>query len=290
MTKKNLPQIRIEKITPAKARAYLDLSPVDRRRKVRKGVLERLIADLEAGEWQLTADPIKFNTAGDLIDGHHRLNAIIETGKTVQVAVARNVPPDAVMVIDTGAPRTPTDILAIFGRGDVAHVAPTVKCILSIFEIERGDISASGLAKRKLSNKALIEFVTVNSSDIEESINVVRSKEARTICRPPAVFAALHFLFSKANKMATVEFFEKLSTGMGMTSSDPVYRLRQAMIQSLGARQRRPNFVVAGMAIKAWNAFLAGQQIGALGFKSNERWPKISNARRRRRNSSSEEE
>src|SRR5437870_5147015 len=53
-------------------------------RKLREDVVARYARDMKAGRWLLTHEPIAFNKNGDtLVDGQHRLWAVVESGATV---------------------------------------------------------------------------------------------------------------------------------------------------------------------------------------------------------------
>ena len=63
------------------------------------------------GDWQLTHQGIAFDTTGRLIDGQHRLHAIIEAGVPVQILVTRGCSASSFSILDRGANRRPSDIL-----------------------------------------------------------------------------------------------------------------------------------------------------------------------------------
>ena len=95
-------------ITPDTARAMLGLSQGNR--SINKGHAQALAAEMEADRFDGSLDLIRFTTDGVLCDGHHRLHAIILSGKTLTMQVQLNVPVDSVGVIDgQGRPRTAVD-------------------------------------------------------------------------------------------------------------------------------------------------------------------------------------
>jgi hypothetical protein len=109
MTKQMLPiQVTCEWITPAKARDMLAGNYGNR--PLRKAVVDRLAAEMRSGYWQLSHQGIAFSSDGRLLDGQHRLNAVIKADVAVQMMVARNVPDDAFKVTDRGVQRTIADV------------------------------------------------------------------------------------------------------------------------------------------------------------------------------------
>ena len=106
------PTIDIVDLTPAEAEAML--SHNTRNRNVRVNDVAGYARDMLAGDWQFTAEPIKFDTDGVLIDGQHRLLALVAAGKespdiAVKVIVVRNLEPEAQEALDTGISRCPGD-------------------------------------------------------------------------------------------------------------------------------------------------------------------------------------
>lgn len=101
----------IETITPAQAKKYLQSNTENR--AVRKAWVERLAGMISSGAWHLTHQGIAFSEDGRLIDGQHRLLAILEANKPAQMMVAREIPEEAYRHIDGGAPRVLADRLKL---------------------------------------------------------------------------------------------------------------------------------------------------------------------------------
>lgn len=80
-------------------------------RSIRPGYVSDLAQSMKRGEWKVTNQGIGFNSAGHLRDGHHRLNAIIESGETVQMLVTLGLDEDVYMAVDTGLKRSAFDTL-----------------------------------------------------------------------------------------------------------------------------------------------------------------------------------
>ncbi len=99
----------IEAITPRIASSYLELNHSNR--PLRQAHIKSLAFDMINGDWQLTHQGIAFDTTGRLIDGQHRLHAIIEAGVPIQILVTRGCSASSFSIIDRGANRRPSDIL-----------------------------------------------------------------------------------------------------------------------------------------------------------------------------------
>jgi hypothetical protein len=99
----------IETITPRIASSYLELNINNR--PLRKSHISLLALDMVNGDWQVTHQGIAFDTNGVLIDGQHRLHAIIEAGVPIQMSVTRGCSASSFSILDRGANRSPSDIL-----------------------------------------------------------------------------------------------------------------------------------------------------------------------------------
>ena len=94
----------LEKITPAKAKEYLEHN-TDNYRVLSPRRVQTYAEDMRNGLWQANGEPIVFDNAGTLKNGQHRLNAIIESGATVSILVVRGVD-KSVDIFDCGGGRT----------------------------------------------------------------------------------------------------------------------------------------------------------------------------------------
>lgn len=105
-----------ETIDPETAEIYLKKSDGNKGRFGRKFLLSSVkdyAENMLNGEWVLTHQGIAFDCYDQLVDGHNRLQAIIETGVTVRMQVTRNLSDDAVKYLDRGRNRTNSDRLQI---------------------------------------------------------------------------------------------------------------------------------------------------------------------------------
>lgn len=110
------PQISIAiiEVTPAMAEAWL--SRKTKNRNPRALQVDKIYRAITFKEFLLTHQGIAFRASdGALIDGQHRLEAIVRSGMSVTMVVAWNVTDDAMSVIDTGTSRRVHDVLTMLG-------------------------------------------------------------------------------------------------------------------------------------------------------------------------------
>lgn len=81
----------------------------------------RYVADMEDGLWQTTHEGIAFDEEDNLIDGQHRLQAVVDSGVSVWFLVTRGLPKSAIEVINRGKIRTLAHALQIMGYEHSDH-------------------------------------------------------------------------------------------------------------------------------------------------------------------------
>lgn len=107
----------LETITPVKAAEYLATSRGNR--SLRTNQIKKIARDIAAGEMQVTHQGIAFDSSDTLIDGHHRLNAVVMANKSVRMYVARydrEIIDNMRLMVDDTVKRDTKDILRIDRR------------------------------------------------------------------------------------------------------------------------------------------------------------------------------
>lgn len=256
------------------------IEKLGRNRKVIPTHLRRLEKVLQDGEFVVTGETIKFDKDGNLIDGQHRLMACRNTGIPIESWVVFGLEPEVFDKLDQGKMRTAAHVLSIEDVKDSRTVAATVVAIRGIeIAIKSGNMpgGAGWTLKERLEPYDVRQFALDNRDLLEESVAAIRNHaDARALLKPPSTFGALYFLLAKKNYQRTVEFFELLSSGTGLDNKSPILKLRQTLIGCLTDKlNRRSAPWKAAVTIKVWNAWLAGEEMKTIRFRTNdERFPK----------------
>ena len=96
--------MEIVRVSPSMAEKMLGRNT--RNRSLNQRQVTRWAQSMTAGEWLVTGEAIKIASTGDLLDGQHRLAAVIESGCTVLMLVVKGLHPETQDVMDTGRART----------------------------------------------------------------------------------------------------------------------------------------------------------------------------------------
>lgn len=102
-------------VTPEMAAQILDASNRGNR-KLRPGVVSKYAAMMKNGDWKLSPEPIVLSATNRLLNGQHRLSAVVQSGQPCNFFVIRGVADETFSVLDRGAGRNVADALGIERR------------------------------------------------------------------------------------------------------------------------------------------------------------------------------
>lgn len=129
----------LEKITPKIAQEYLQKVDPAHQRKLIVSRAQAFAREMTAGHWFQNHQGIAFDEHGRLIDGQHRLQAIILSGVTLVMLVTRGIAAEmvngvrlfAIDTIDVGYKRQTGEQLALRnGIKDASRVAAATRAVL----------------------------------------------------------------------------------------------------------------------------------------------------------------
>ena len=98
-------------VTPEMATKYLCFN--EQNRRVRPGWVNYLAYVIRNGEWKATHQGIAFSESGRLLDGQHRLMAIVKADISVNMLVTYGLDDQTFSAIDNGIKRTDEDLTGI---------------------------------------------------------------------------------------------------------------------------------------------------------------------------------
>ena len=100
-------------VTPEMAAGWLQRNKINR--AVRKHAVDHYARQMRLGQWRLTHQGICIDADGNLVDGQHRLEAIVQSQVSVEmmVTVLSKTATALAMPLDTGMLRSYADILSI---------------------------------------------------------------------------------------------------------------------------------------------------------------------------------
>jgi len=95
----------VETIGPKRAEEYLAANRGNR--NIVQAHVAAMARDIAHGRWMFNAQPICFSRSGRLLNGQHRLSAVLEAGEPIEVLVMRSLPEEAFETYDKQAKKAP---------------------------------------------------------------------------------------------------------------------------------------------------------------------------------------
>lgn len=258
-----------EVITPEQAAVYLEGNRNNR--SIRDKVVDKYAEDMKAGRWKMNGSTIVFDESGNLLDGQHRLWGCFQSGVPFRTLVVRGVEAEAFTTIDTGVPRPATDIFTIAGETNVGALTAATRLL---WRYEHGLIDG-GTRKEAISSQMLLEYLNEHKTlrdSVDRAAHIPNLKKLMTASG--AAFA--HYLLTRAGGDAAEKFLYALGKGDGLEANSPIFRAREALVNSLARRaNRRAEWAVA-VAIKAWNLHRQGKTAKIIAWSptKNEDFPR----------------
>lgn len=199
-------------------RAILEGLPFLKQRnvsEVHKGNLGKVIA---LGRFLLTHQGVAIAEDGYLLDGQHRILAVLEEGLPIAILTARNVPNEVFPVIDTGRRRTVGQIFGMRGVKDPTNISSAVR-ILYWYDNEP---AKEKWFSRTLSEPELLDMHLDKYVTLEDSMALCkRAIKKGELDINIAVMAAVTHIILRADPRAPIEQFWATAAGSGPT--DPYW-------------------------------------------------------------------
>ncbi len=255
-----------ELINPALARQYLEQN-TEGQRRLRPAHVDFLAREMREERWKYNGDSIRFDENDKLIDGQHRLSAVVLSGKSIRFLVARGIDPEAFTTIDTGRKiRNAADYLSMQGEVNSGCLSSALNVL---YQLQNGLISRS---RQTLPVKKILNVLEDNPA-IRNSIPWAQKRMVKRLLKP-SVIICLHYIFSSIHKNMADSFFGTLHTGETKNGKrNTALTLRETLfrIKLNGGNKVTINreYEIA-IVIKAWNAYIKGVLLTKLVYNSKK--------------------
>lgn len=238
-------KVNVELITPEIAKKLLEKNHSNR--KLRKMVVDTYAEDIKDGRWELTHQGIAFDKNGDLVDGQHRLSAIVQAGIAVPMVVAEGV--DSRVNIDNHAKRNLTDT-----TGHSTMKIAMARCVLDRLR-SKNRIHASSSEIKEYIDEHLDNFDFAEKSITRNQYGV----------RSAAVRAAIYVASFYEDESRLSEFADVISTGRYTDSNadSAALRVRDWLISS-GTNLRSNQKLIYMKTEMAIRAFCNRKYVGKI--------------------------
>ena len=245
-------------VTPQIAAEWLALNKHNR--NVSQSQVNLLARDMTAGDWHFTGEPIKFSHAGDLIDGQHRLEAVLRSGKAIEFMVLRGLQPIAQDFMDSGRKRTASDMLTLRGHANSKLLASTARFGIIYEEgLRPGGRDGGGRSVSKAEVAAYID----DNPDLADAVSMTTGL-SRYLPFTPTATAYAVLLLSRIDRTEAAAFFDSLANNATSGKGDPRNTLLRRMNAAKRAAERIGIREQVSFIVRAWNAHRSGAKLTIL--------------------------
>lgn len=237
--------VPVELVTPEMAAKYL-ATTVKNRKPVKSAVNQYAVSILGC-LWGFNPQPIIFSDKGNLMDGRHRMLAIIASGIAIPLVVIRGVPASSFDVVDGGTSRSLKQVMKMENIPMADAVASIVRTVIVYESMNYTKLShAGGVCNRE----ALLFYHNHTDEVIRAAEWGVKIKEGKHGTLGAGGFLA-YILFAIAPKKAA-EFLEGIATGANLPTGSPIlrYRNKYAALRAQATVHRNTQ---VDMMFEAWN-------------------------------------
>lgn len=248
-----------EFVTPDRARELLRKLAMPRNRRPNHGWIRQIAHLMDIGEWYADqGEDIQLTANGGLLNGQHRLQAIILRDRGAWLSFARGVPKARFATIDGGRPRAAKDDLYIAGVEDSTNVSSIARLLLVWDSHKRLRSQASIRPSRQVIRR----YAEEHASTISKALHVA-DRLRRVVPGGPAPWGALHVILGRLDPDLRDEYFARLQDGLGFDRGSPIQAVREALFL---LRQRlRPQDQIAledlqYLAVIGWNLLRDGKK------------------------------
>ena len=236
--------------------------------------VKRIANQIRTGKWQFNGDTIKVAKTGDVLDGQHRLWAVIEANMPIKTIIVYGIDKDAFSTIDTiRKVRTGKDVLALAGVEQ--HRETTASALRWLTIYQRHQMEDFNKPTNKIENSDIESMFADNPMIIRA---VERCSSVKNIVNP-ALISFMYYVVTTRDAMLAERFISTLIDPTGTSIDDPIFRLRTHFISNRTQGKRMVATEDIALMIKALNAAKRGRKVGNLRWvsqgKQAEEFPKL---------------
>jgi len=254
----------LEEVTPELAKQWLGNNPQNRR--ISAVQVQRLAAAIKRGEWMVNGETIKLTEDGELLDGQHRLLAVVDAKRSVWTYVVRGIDAATSQTIDLGRRRNVGDLLMMRGERSYSILGAALGQ-LHIFQTS-GIFGSGG---NKGTPSTLLTLLERNPG-LRDWIDPTTGF-ARSLRFHPGMAVAMWYVFGGLDRDLALDFADKLTTGHDLTAGSPILTLREQLISDLSSSPRMLPNRRAEITIRSWNALRKGLDLKQL-RGTNKEYPR----------------
>lgn len=235
----------VKTITPAMAEVILSNNPNNR--GVREIKLMQITSDMKSGRWAMNGEAIIIAKTGELNDGQHRLQAIIDAKVSLPMLFVFGVDRETRTTLDQGASRSAGDYLHMEGTPNSMQVSAVARMLIGYKRAKgesfgrRGAISASEVMSVARNNREIMTAVRWGYNHYS------RMKKLASV----SVMAFCYVVLLSQDTRDGLAFMEQLVSGEDLKLGDAIMTARDRLLNL----EQRSDVNRVEIILRAWNAY-----------------------------------
>jgi len=247
-------------LTPELAAEWLEYNTINR--PMNDLHMRSIARQIMHGRWKYNGNTIKITKEGDVLDGQHRMWAVLEARIPVETVFVYGLDRDAFTTIDTlQKTRSGADIIALCGTSRYRNVIASA--LAWLLRWQRGIITEYKAPQYRIDN-----------ADLEEAFRahpeIIRAVEAanrlRRLCNV-SLIACFYYVLANRDQDLADRMMQTLEDPAQVGMQDPYFKLRTYFTAD-HHKMKDPVMTIA-LAIKATNMAHAGRKCATLSWKSH---------------------
>ncbi|TXE27127.1 hypothetical protein FOT62_22675 [Serratia marcescens] len=254
----------VETITPEIAITYLGANTINR--NLNQTYVDRYVREMKSGTWRLNAESIKFDASGRLIDGQHRLNAVVMAGVAIQSLVVRGIPVGVIDTLDTGKARTGGDVLAISGITEKSASGCIAQAVCTLLRYEAGvNWSVSGGGYKYLeTNEKIAIYYRGHMNELKANLLWIKENlPSKGGLMPASDVLALLTICARKDPTLAHAFFTEIFKGINLADGSMSWALRNRLIHYKTGTVKANKAILKCTFLLCWNRLRAGKSVKA---------------------------
>lgn len=249
-------------VTPDVALRFIEANT--RNRPKRPAVVAKYANLMAKGEWRFNGDTIRIDRNGVLLDGQHRLHAIVESGVAQDMIVVSGLDPDVFTTIDVGAKRSAGDALALLGVANANDRAAAAKLYLGWKAT--GEPYAVNPEKRP-SHRDIVDCVLEHPHFSHVVTNTPANNRWLKRHLRSGNVAFMYAAFSEVSEAKAAEFMDLLASGEP-PATPMIRRLRDMLMEDHSAKRKMSIREKSAITFKTWRHWMAGREVKLLRIRT----------------------
>jgi hypothetical protein len=272
-----------ETITPKRAMEWIEASDKVKQRPLLQTRVDFLVNQIKRGAYELNGEAVIISSDGTVMDGQHRLWAVIQADMAIESVVVRGVDPNTFDTIDSTGGRSASDVLAILFKNTkqppgamrvnvLKMIGPALSVVLNCNR-STGEFKQFKGMKARLHNHVVIEYVEKHPILVQQAIFLDTLPSLPRV--PKSGCLAILHLCEPAFQGVVREFVTAVYSDVKHEEGSPALALRRKALQEPPGHDFVNTADRLGFLIKAWNFWSANYPVAVLKSNISEGFPKL---------------